>query len=132
MVITLNPSMNHHWNNLVHHNFKQSHKVHRKITLMPMFFCDFKGPVHHDMFRTVRLLTKIYIYNCWHSIVYSCYSRCLVSRKSLWKWICPISAAIFSPTQFCTRETVLLLMCDTILFPNLLIIFWKANRYMSH
>jgi len=52
--------------------------VHSKITLMPMFFCDFKGPVHYDMLHTVRLLTEIYIYNCWDSFVYSCYSRSLV------------------------------------------------------
>lgn len=131
MVITLNPSINQHWNNLAHHNLTQPHKVHCKITLRPVFFCDLKGTDPHDMLCTVRLLTNIYIYNCWDSFVYSCYSGSLVSHKSMWKWICPISAAIFSPTQFCTSATVLLLMCDTILFLNLVIIFWKANRYMS-
>jgi len=45
---------------------------------MPMFFCDFKGPVHYDTLRTVRLLCKIYIYSWWDSFVYSYYSRCLV------------------------------------------------------
>ena len=58
MFTTLNPKSNH----LPHHNLKQSHEVHNKITRIPMFFYDFKGTIHHNMLRDITLLTKICIY----------------------------------------------------------------------
>ena len=69
-----------------------------------MFLCDFKGIVHPDMLHNVRLLTKICIYKCQDSFVYTCYSGNLVSGKLLWKRICPINATIFGHTQYSTVQ----------------------------